>query len=258
MRLTIGQASKLYNVSMDTLRYYHKQGIVVPEVDEENGYRYYTIDDLDRLSLVIEARRLDIPVKEIKRVVDSEDVEEYRKLMKKQKKIIDEKMKELKGIKKRLKENEKMLNSISNFEEKLVVEEFNEKITFIGVDINNISGEEKERDFRYVFDDSGLIDAYYIHYSNIDGKPIYEEGVLYIKYKKELEKFLEKSVLEYVIETRKNGYLTTEWCGTEEEIESIIGEISGMERSVEAFVRFKYLIPNKKNATYLCEILKIK
>ncbi|MGL4850607.1 MAG: MerR family transcriptional regulator [Clostridium sp.] len=258
MRLTIGQASKLYNVSMDTLRYYHKEGIVVPEVDSENGYRYYTIDDLDRLSLVIEARRLDISVKEIKRVLDSEDVEEYRKLMKKQKKIIDEKMRELKGIKKRLKENEEMLNSISSFEEKLVIEEFDEKITFIGVDIKNISGEEKERDFRYVFDDSGLIDAYYIHYSNINGKPIYEEGILYIKYKKELEKFLKKSVLEYVIETRENGYLTTEWCGTEEEIEGIIGEISGMERSVEAFVRFKYLIPNKKNATYLCEILKIK
>ena len=43
--LTIKQVAKLYNVSIDTLRYYEKIGIVVPERDPNNGYRRYSERD---------------------------------------------------------------------------------------------------------------------------------------------------------------------------------------------------------------------
>ena len=43
--LTIKQVAQLYNVSIDTLRYYEELGIVAPERDPRNGYRRYREQD---------------------------------------------------------------------------------------------------------------------------------------------------------------------------------------------------------------------
>lgn len=50
---SIGEASKIANVSNKTLRYYEKIGLVVPDkINETNGYRYYTEKNLQNLSIV--------------------------------------------------------------------------------------------------------------------------------------------------------------------------------------------------------------
>ena len=43
MKLSIGEVARLFNISKDTLRYYDKIGILKPEVNKENGYRFYDI-----------------------------------------------------------------------------------------------------------------------------------------------------------------------------------------------------------------------
>lgn len=47
--LKIGEVNKIYGVSLDTLRYYDKIGLLKPIVDPNNSYRYYSLDHLDRL-----------------------------------------------------------------------------------------------------------------------------------------------------------------------------------------------------------------
>ena len=39
--LSIKQTAKLYDVTIDTLYYYEKLGLVVPQRNEANGYRIY-------------------------------------------------------------------------------------------------------------------------------------------------------------------------------------------------------------------------
>ena len=39
MLFSIGQVSKMFNMSHDTLRYYDKIGLVKPSIRKENGYR---------------------------------------------------------------------------------------------------------------------------------------------------------------------------------------------------------------------------
>lgn len=46
LKFSIGQVSKLFEISKDTLRYYDKIGILKLEVNETNGYRYYYEEDL--------------------------------------------------------------------------------------------------------------------------------------------------------------------------------------------------------------------
>ena len=40
---TIGEMSKLHNISIETLRHYDRFGILKPEyINEKTGYRYYS------------------------------------------------------------------------------------------------------------------------------------------------------------------------------------------------------------------------
>ena len=49
MLFSIGQVSKMFNMSHDTLRYYDKIGLVKPSIRKENGYRYYSMKELELL-----------------------------------------------------------------------------------------------------------------------------------------------------------------------------------------------------------------
>ena len=52
-RLKIGDFAKFMQVSIKTLRYYEMLGILVPaETDEQNGYRYYHLEQMQRLRAI--------------------------------------------------------------------------------------------------------------------------------------------------------------------------------------------------------------
>lgn len=50
----IGELSRLFDVGVDSIRYYEKVGILHPVRNEENNYRMYTIEDVRRLTLIRE------------------------------------------------------------------------------------------------------------------------------------------------------------------------------------------------------------
>lgn len=56
MRYTISEMASLLGVTTHTLRYYEKMGLIRPEVNEETGYRYYTVTDTRRFNLCRELR----------------------------------------------------------------------------------------------------------------------------------------------------------------------------------------------------------
>lgn len=55
----IGDIANLIGISRDTLRYYEKRGIL-PSQKEDNGYRYYTKEDITKLVSIIYQRKMDI------------------------------------------------------------------------------------------------------------------------------------------------------------------------------------------------------
>ena len=51
--LSIGEFSKICNVSTKTLRYYAEIGLILPdEINNENGYRYYSIEQLETMLFI--------------------------------------------------------------------------------------------------------------------------------------------------------------------------------------------------------------
>ncbi|MGL4344995.1 MAG: MerR family transcriptional regulator [Cellulosilyticaceae bacterium] len=100
----IGDVSKLLKVSTDTLRYYDKLGIVSPKKDPVNNYRYYTMEDLLALSYVMVFRYLEIPLDEIKHLIQNNKLSEFAELLAKQQTLIDQKIDKLLALRTKVSE----------------------------------------------------------------------------------------------------------------------------------------------------------
>lgn len=71
----IGMFSKLGKVTIKTLRHYDEVGLFAPaHVDEENGYRYYTTDQLFRLNEIVALRQMGFSILEILDIIDGRNV----------------------------------------------------------------------------------------------------------------------------------------------------------------------------------------
>jgi len=67
---TIGQFSRICQVSPKALRHYEKLGLLVPSrVDENNQYRYYAREQLDAVKAITFLKDLGIPLKTIKMII---------------------------------------------------------------------------------------------------------------------------------------------------------------------------------------------
>lgn len=73
--LSIGKVSKLKNVSIKSLRYYDRIGILKPAfVNRETNYRYYTEDQLYLLDAITLCIELGIPLRELNRYVEQDTI----------------------------------------------------------------------------------------------------------------------------------------------------------------------------------------
>ncbi len=70
-KLSIGQMANLNSVSTQTLRYYDKKGLLKPYItDEENGYRYYHINQCARLDMIQYLKSTGASLDEIKVILE--------------------------------------------------------------------------------------------------------------------------------------------------------------------------------------------
>ncbi len=70
---SIGEASKICNVSTKTLRFYDKMGVVTPDyVSEENGYRYYSSITLLKIPVIKYYKQLGFKLEEMVGLLNGE------------------------------------------------------------------------------------------------------------------------------------------------------------------------------------------
>lgn len=75
--MLIGEIAEFFGVSRKAIRLYEKKGIMKPvEVDDRNGYRYYSADQVRQLNALLELKALGFSLDEIKTVIDGETSKE--------------------------------------------------------------------------------------------------------------------------------------------------------------------------------------
>ncbi len=89
--LSIGEFSNICKVSTKTLRYYAEIGLILPnEINPENGYRYYSINQLETMIFINRLKSYKFSLEEIKEILESEEPQDeklYLALTKKKKEI---------------------------------------------------------------------------------------------------------------------------------------------------------------------------
>ncbi len=112
MKFSIGEMAKLHNINIQTLRYYHNIGLLVPvEVDSKSGYRYYDSTSSQRLWKIKALQSTGLSLSEIMKVL-SGDICETEKLFNNLKNVIDENIENLKKVSCYVEEQLKNINDL--------------------------------------------------------------------------------------------------------------------------------------------------
>ena len=91
---SIGEVSKIIDVTIKALRYYHKVGILIPKyIDEETGYRYYSIDQFVHIDIIKGCRTLGTSILELQDIFKDPNTEKLLKFLEIKKKEAEEKIK---------------------------------------------------------------------------------------------------------------------------------------------------------------------
>lgn len=78
---TVNEVSKLTGVSVRALHYYDEIGLLKPAFVNEAGYRFYDEEALKKLQQILLFKEFDMPLKEIKRIMENPSLDRKKILM---------------------------------------------------------------------------------------------------------------------------------------------------------------------------------
>lgn len=78
--MTVNEVSKLTGVSIRTLQYYDKIGLLNPTDYTESGYRLYDDTALEKLQQILLFKELEFPLKEVKSIISSPEFDRNKAL----------------------------------------------------------------------------------------------------------------------------------------------------------------------------------
>lgn len=106
---SIGEVSKLFHISVSSLRHYENVGLLHPEyTSPDTGYRYYGTKQFEVLNTIRYLRALDMPLAEIEDFLKNKDISNIEEKLMQQKKIVLEKQQELKRIEQKINHSQDM------------------------------------------------------------------------------------------------------------------------------------------------------
>ncbi|SES81459.1 Cd(II)/Pb(II)-responsive transcriptional regulator [Thalassotalea agarivorans] len=110
--MKIGQLAKVSGCSIQTIRYYEKEGLLNPPSRSEGNFRLYDEKALKELEFVKHCRSLDIPLSDVKTLVElknkpGESCSSVNNLISNQLALVNKRIKEMKALKSELQIMEK-------------------------------------------------------------------------------------------------------------------------------------------------------
>ena len=97
MKLTIGKLATQANVTIETIRYYQRIGLLIEPTKPANGYRQYSSKVIARIQFIKRAQLSGFSLKEILELLslDSSHCTDVRKMAEQKRKQIDDQIKDL-------------------------------------------------------------------------------------------------------------------------------------------------------------------
>lgn len=132
---SVGEAAKAVHTTSETLRHYDRIGLVTPsKKDEWTNYRYYTEQDIVRLNTVRALQLMDLPLQEIKKVLEYNELEKIVDFLAQAEKKADEKIEALQYSKSKIQlakeDYERKLQGQQNFNG-VLLKDFQERVILV-------------------------------------------------------------------------------------------------------------------------------
>ncbi|MGG7098381.1 MerR family transcriptional regulator [Clostridium sardiniense] len=259
MKLSIGETSKIFNISKDTLRYYDKIGILKPQVNPKNGYRYYLLRDLEKLGLIVGIKYLGISLSDIKSTIESEDIHSYKNLVVRQEDIIKKRLNELVQLKENLANSKIIMDKIINF---------NNEYDFTKIDVKNknyilysinmksllCSNSCENINLKFEKEVANLSEeSYFYIYNILENKDVEEnDDMFFVKENSNILKLVEKYSKENIIDSKRKiisgKFVCVDFYGTIREIHNyilLLNKHFKCSANNIAYVKYEFYLPRK-------------
>ncbi|MFQ6792494.1 MAG: MerR family transcriptional regulator [Thomasclavelia sp.] len=105
-----GEFAKMAGVTLRTIRYYDKIGLLKPAKILKNGYRRYCNQDLITLQRILSLKELGFSLEEIYPLIQDNDQDSFLRSIQMQTNLIDQKIKHLTNLKDSLKATERLIS----------------------------------------------------------------------------------------------------------------------------------------------------
>jgi len=79
--MLIGELARAAGVNLQTVRYYERLGLILPDHRSSGGYRHYGAPELARLQRIKQAQRLGFKLAEVRAIFASGDVASLRRAL---------------------------------------------------------------------------------------------------------------------------------------------------------------------------------
>lgn len=100
---SIGEVSRLFHLSVSSLRHYETIGLLTPEyISPDSGYRYYGTEQFEILNTIRYLRALDMPLSEIEDFLKNRDIHLIEEKLRQQKENVRQKQQELLRIEQKI------------------------------------------------------------------------------------------------------------------------------------------------------------
>ena len=109
----IGEISKLYQIGPDSLRYYERLGLLTP-TRGENDYRMYGLNDLWRLNVIRDLRRLNFSMETIRQYMEHRSIASTKQLFEDELTAINEQIALLNDLKENVADRLSTLNEATS------------------------------------------------------------------------------------------------------------------------------------------------
>lgn len=120
-----GDFAKMANLTIRTIRYYDKIGLLKPTRIDTNGYRLYSDKDFLKLQKILSLKSLGFSLEEIFSMTVNDSYVSLQKSFSLQKKMIDQKIENLINIKESLEKTEEYIKNNKNIDWEKVLDNIN-------------------------------------------------------------------------------------------------------------------------------------
>ncbi|MDI7816071.1 MerR family transcriptional regulator [Clostridioides difficile] len=193
----MGEVSKLFGLSIKTLRYYDKIGILKPAyVNQENKYRYYSREQFMSIDVIKYCKIMGMTLEDIKKLIDSDgSIKSMLNTINEQKKMIENKIKELSDVKKYLNDIESNVNELLEYGLNQVFVKYNKERKVSVYKCDSKDEVEFEMYLRHVI--------LHVQEKYNDVYPIISGSISYEKVIKERDTLLYDNIVDF---TRRDNY----------------------------------------------------